>query len=91
MATSQTASYGKGRSALNVALRRLRDEIIDLYLDWREEAAAVADAYALWADATGDERAGRFVAFTAAIDREEAAALSYAAAVANGERLQDAR
>jgi hypothetical protein len=33
---------------MRASLRRLRDEIIDLYLDWREEAAAVADAYALW-------------------------------------------
>lgn len=91
MATSRTASYGKGRGALNMALRRLRDEIIDLYLDWREEAAAAADAYALWTDATWDDRAAHFVAFMAAIDREEAAALSYAAAVANGERVQGAR
>jgi hypothetical protein len=88
MANSRTASYGKGRSALNGALRRLRDEIIDLYLDWREEASAVADAYARWADATADDRAALFVAFTAAIDREEAAARTYAAALANGERLQ---
>jgi len=91
MATSQTASYGKGRSALNVALRLLRDEILDLYLDWREEAAAVGDTYALWARAPGHDRAARFVAYTAAIDREEAAALSYAAAVANGERVQRER
>jgi hypothetical protein len=69
----------------------LRDEIIDLYLDWREEAAAAADAYARCAEATWDDRAARFVAFTAAIDREEAAALSYAAAVANGERIQRTR
>jgi hypothetical protein len=88
MATSWTASYGKGRSALNGALRRLRDEIIDLYLDWREEASAVADAYARWTDATADDRAALFVAFTAAIDREEAAARTYAAALANGERVQ---
>jgi hypothetical protein len=29
---------------MRASLRRLRDEIIDLYLDWREGAAAVADA-----------------------------------------------
>ena len=34
---------------MRASLTRLRDEIIDLYLDWREEAAAVADAYAMWA------------------------------------------
>jgi hypothetical protein len=69
----------------------LRDEIIDLYLDWREEATAVADAYALWADATAGDKAARFVAFTAAIDREEAAARSYADALAKGERVKRSR
>ena len=87
MAAPQMASDGKDRSAVPASLKRLRDEIIDLYLDWREEAAAVADAYALWADATADDEAARFAAFTAAIDREEAAARSYADVLANGERV----
>lgn len=87
MAAPQMASHGKDRSAMRASLRRLRDEIIDLYLDWREEAAAVADAYALWADATADDKAARFAAFTAAIDREDAAARSYADVLANGERV----
>jgi hypothetical protein len=87
MAAPQMASDGKDRSAMRASLRRLRDEIIDLYLDWREEAAAVADAYALWADATADDKAARFAAFTAAIDREEVAARSYADVLANGERV----
>ena len=78
MAAPRMASDGKDRGPLHVSLRRLRDEIVDLYLSWREEAAAVADAYALWADATADDNAARFAAFTAAIDREEAAARSYA-------------
>ena len=86
MAARQMASDGKGRSHLQVSLRRLRDEIIDLYLDWREEAAGVADAYATWADATADEKGACFVAYLAAIDREEAAARSYADVVSNGER-----
>ena len=81
------ASDGKGRSALHASLRRLRDEILDLYLDWREEAAAVADAYASWADAPAGEEGRCFAAYLAAIDREEAAARSYADVLANGERL----
>ena len=72
---------------MRASSRRLRDEIIDLYLGWREEAAAAAEAYALWADATADDKAARFAAFTAAIDREEAAARSYADVLASGERL----
>jgi hypothetical protein len=87
MAAPQMASDGKDRGAMRASLRRLRDEIIDLYLAWREEAAAVADAYALWADATADNKAARFAAFTAAIDREEAAARSYADVLGNGKRV----
>jgi hypothetical protein len=80
------ASDGKDRSATRASSGRLRDELIDLYLDWREEAAAVADMYALWADATADDKSARFAAVTAAIDREEAAARSYADLLADGER-----
>ena len=87
MAAPRMASDGKDRSALHVSLRRLRDEIIDLYLDWREEAAGGADAYATWADAPADEKGPCFAAYLAAIDREEAAARSYADVVSNGERL----
>ena len=63
------------------------DEILDLYLDWREEAAAVADAYASWAGAPAGEEGRCFAAYTAALDREEAAARSYADVLAIGERL----
>ena len=87
MAAPQIASDGKDRSGARASLRRLRDEIIDLYLAWREEAAAVADAYALWADATADDKAARFAAFTAAIDREEAAVRSYADVLAAAQLL----
>ena len=81
------AADGKGRSTLHAPLRRLRDEILDLYLDWREEAAAVADAYASWAGAPAGEEGRCFAAYTAALDREEAAARSYADVLASGERL----
>jgi hypothetical protein len=76
---------------MRASLTLLRNEIIKLYLDWREEAAAEADAYALWADAPTGERSRCFAAFTAAIDREEAAARSYADVLANGERLSQCR
>ena len=87
MAVPRVASDGKDRRPLHVSLRRLRDEIVDLYLDWREEAAAVADAYAKWADAPADEKGPCFAVYLAAIDREEAAARSYADVLASGERL----
>jgi hypothetical protein len=60
----------------------------DLYLDWREEPAAVADAYARWAGAPAGEEGRGFAAYAAALDREEAAARGYADALANGERYR---
>jgi hypothetical protein len=87
MAISRMAGDSYGRSALQAPLRRLRDQIIDLYLDWREETAAVADAYASWAGAPAGEAGQGFAAYAAALDREEAAARGYADALAKGERL----
>jgi hypothetical protein len=81
------AADSKGRSALRAPLSRLRDEIIDLYLDWREQAAAVEDAYESWAGAPAGEEGRCFAAYTAALDREEAAARSYANVLASSERL----
>jgi hypothetical protein len=81
------AGDSNGRSAPPAPLRRLRDQIIDLYLDWREETAAVADAYARWTGAPAGEQGRSFAAYAAALDREEAAARGYADALAKGERL----
>ena len=64
-----------------------RDELLDLYLNWCEGTAAVADAYSSWAGAPAGEQGRCFAAYTAALDREEAAPRSYADALANGERL----
>jgi hypothetical protein len=49
MAAPQTASSGNDRRALRASLRRQRDQIVETYLDWREEAAA-----RLYADVTAD-------------------------------------
>ena len=86
MAISRMAGNSNGRGALQAPLRRLRDQIIDLYLDWREETATVADAYASWTGAPAGEEGRGFAAYAAALDREEAAARGYADALANGER-----
>jgi hypothetical protein len=67
--TSRKGADSKGRNALHAPLRRLRDEILDLYLDWREQAAAVADAYASWEGAPAGEEGQCFAAYTAALDR----------------------
>jgi hypothetical protein len=47
---------------------------------------ARADAFRRWADAPADRRAGWFLAYSAALEREELAAIGYALAVADLER-----
>lgn len=56
----------------------LSDSIVLAYSEWRNECAAVRDAYRRWACARAlDERAA-FDAYAAALDREERAATRYA-------------
>jgi hypothetical protein len=59
----------------------LVDELLSRYVDWREDALAVADAYTRWSSAPAGEQPWRFVAYVAALDLEEASAKSYAVAV----------
>jgi hypothetical protein len=58
--------------------KRLVDEAMQAYVDWREECIAVWDAYGCWAAAGGTDAALAFVAYTAALDREERASEIYA-------------
>jgi acyl-CoA reductase-like NAD-dependent aldehyde dehydrogenase len=60
---------------------RLGDALIDLYVEWREECSAVHAAYARWRQASKDDRAAAFAAYSAALDREERAGDVYAAMV----------
>jgi hypothetical protein len=52
----------------------LADEFVDGYLCWREESAAVEDAYERWRGVTQRDRTVAFAAYRAALDREEHAA-----------------
>jgi|SRR6516165_2688566 hypothetical protein len=54
------------------------DELVTAYVDWREECLAVRRAYASWTGADSGHAAGAYVAYNAALDREEAAAIAYA-------------
>jgi len=56
---------------------RLVDYVLTAYVDWREEAQATSDAYRRWARGPADEETGRFAAYTAALDQEEASAVAY--------------
>jgi hypothetical protein len=58
--------------------KQLVDAATDAYVAWREECTGVWDAYERWADAPDIDVAGAFVAYRAALDREESASHAYA-------------
>lgn len=64
-----------------LARRRLVDEVIDAYVDWREECIFVWDAYRRWSGASRDDAVLAFAAYAAALDREERASAFYAGRV----------
>jgi hypothetical protein len=66
----------------------LVEEMVVSYVNWREDAAAVADAYARWSQAGIGEEAQSFAAYCAALDQEQSAAAGYERAVASLERAQ---
>jgi hypothetical protein len=63
---------------ISTARRRLIDETIDAYVDWREECARVLEAYHCWLGAPEADTALSFWAYMAALDREERASEVYA-------------
>jgi hypothetical protein len=91
MANARIRSTGKGSEVLVGPPSRLVDDMLDRFVEWREDAAAVADAYRRWSDAPARDEAWRFGAYIAALDQEESAAQSYAVVVADLDRwLQQA-
>ncbi|MEA2428656.1 MAG: hypothetical protein QOF37_2284 [Thermoleophilaceae bacterium] len=58
--------------------RRLVDEAMDAYLDWRQECIAVSDAYRRWSAAGAADAALAFRGYLAALDREQLASEVYA-------------
>jgi hypothetical protein len=64
------------------------DELVERYLDWREQCDALDSAYQGWAQATGLERDVAFALYRAALDREEKAARAYEQAAV---RLEDSQ
>jgi hypothetical protein len=75
-----TAAQLEARNAspfAQVGLNRLIDQMIDGYVSWREECAAVATAYENWSRSARQDRGLAYAAYTAALDREERAASTY--------------
>jgi hypothetical protein len=56
----------------------LIDDLMDAYLGWCGESAAVETAYQRWSIAPAADAAGTFAAYVAALDREELASVEYA-------------
>jgi hypothetical protein len=65
------------RSSLVAPVSELIDAVMDGYVTWREESAAVRTAYDNWRRAAADTRAVAFEDYSAALDREEHAASEY--------------
>ena len=53
------------------------DAVMDGYLTWREESAAVGTSYRIWTVAVRPQRDSAFAAYEAALEREELAASAY--------------
>jgi hypothetical protein len=56
---------------------QLVDAVIEGYVSWREESAAVTATYERWCSAANKERSNAFQEYVAALDREERAASAY--------------
>jgi len=61
--------------------RRLVDEAVDAYAEWREECVAVWDAYGRWKSAPRADAPLAFAAYTRALAIEEQASVIYASAI----------
>jgi len=65
------------RSCTAMPMSDLIDAVMDGYITWREQSAAVETAYRTWRRAPADHRAVAFEGYYAALDREEDAASEY--------------
>ena len=64
----------------------LIDEAMERYVEWREECAAVENAYTNWSKAPAGEAELPYAAYGAALDREQIAASLYGRALVRLER-----
>lgn len=65
------------RSSTASPISDLIDAVMDGYVTWREESAAVEAAYRTWRGAPPAQRIVAFEDYFAALDREEHAASEY--------------
>jgi hypothetical protein len=63
------------------------DEVMEAYVQWREESARVWEAYHRWLSAVRADAALAFPAYVAALDREERASEVYAGLISQTDPL----
>jgi hypothetical protein len=66
--------------------RELIDDLMEAYVAWREECAALVQAYAWWGSGEVADREMAFAAYRAALDREQQASTVYSDRVATLQR-----
>jgi hypothetical protein len=57
---------------------KLIDDLMDMYVEWREACIAVSNAYTRWSTVRVAERQSAFEEYRAALDWEELASALYA-------------
>ena len=90
MAAPRIRSKGNADALLSRDTTARVERMLACYVDWREDAVVVADAYRRWSDAPAPERTLWFTAYMAALEQEAWSADSYAQAVASVERARSA-
>jgi|HubBroStandDraft_4_1064222.scaffolds.fasta_scaffold529687_1 hypothetical protein len=84
---ARTSNARPGGSSLShgeapvAPMTRLVDEMLDRYVEWREDAYAVKEAYTRWCGAPARDEKWRFSVYMASLELEEASAKTYAAVV----------
>jgi hypothetical protein len=81
MASARISSEALHRPAADLV-----DRMLACYIDWREMADSVAETYRHWSAAPAEDQPAGFLTYSAALDREQAAAGLYARAVTEVER-----
>jgi NAD-dependent SIR2 family protein deacetylase len=57
------------------------EDVMDAYVDWREQSRNVWDAYQRWVRAAPQDERLRFAAYLAELDQEQRASAVYAATI----------
>jgi hypothetical protein len=60
-----------------MAATRSELDLLEVYIDWHRQIAALDQAYERWSSAAEPDRALAFAAYNAVLDREEQASIVY--------------